>query len=118
MKILKERLEILELKTLINTLKQTDLPVAYGSFGGSDDDTDIPQPPYLVVLEDARSDFIADNVNYSKSHNYHIEFYFDEKNPELEEKVEAVLTNNSIAFSVSEDMWIPEERFFEKIYSL
>lgn len=98
------------LKKLINVLKETKLPVVYGSWKKGQK----PTLPYLVVLEDDRDDFFADSTNFYNRYNYLVELVFENKNPEVEKKVELALS--PFSFNASGDLKIEEEGIYEKIY--
>lgn len=102
------------LKELIKLLQSLNYPVTYGSWIKGQ----VPSLPYLVVLEQARDDMFADEIQYYKKHSYDIELYFNNKNTNLEESIEQLLTDNQIPFSISEDIYIETEYMFEKIYSI
>ena len=46
----------------------------------------------------------------------HIELYTDEKNPEVERQVEAVLDRHGIFYDKTE-VWIETEKLYEVLYS-
>ena len=54
---------------------------------------------------------------YAEFQNLNIELYTDEKNPELEEKVQAVLTRHELFWQKSE-VWIETEKMYEVLYQL
>ena len=100
------------LSDLISNLNQLGLPVTYGSWK----EGQAPDLPYLIVLETSREDLAADDSKYYKVHTYNVEFYFEFKNPDIEDEIEAFFDNHEIPYAISEDTWIESERFFEKIY--
>lgn len=51
-----------------------------------------PDPPFLCFLYSEAAEFGADNIVYHSFSHLDIELYTDLKDPELEQKVEAVLT--------------------------
>ena len=60
--------------------------------------------------------FAADGKVYLKINEVHIELYTDEKNPETEALVEAVLDAHEIFYDKSE-VWIESEKLYEVLYS-
>ena len=60
---------------------------------------------------------LAISVVYAEFQNLNIELYTDEKNPELEEKVQAVLTRHELFWQKSE-VWIETEKMYEVLYQL
>ena len=61
--------------------------------------------------------FAADDVVYVEFSNLSIELYTDEKDPELEDRVEAVLNAHEIFWNKSE-VWIESEKLYEVLYQM
>ena len=61
--------------------------------------------------------FAADNVVYMEFSNLSIELYTDEKDPELEDRVEAVLNAHELFWNKSE-VWIKSEKLYEVLYQM
>ena len=61
--------------------------------------------------------FAADDVVYMEFSNLNIELYTDEKDPELEDRVEAVLNAHEIFWNKSE-VWIESEKLYEVLYQM
>ena len=59
----------------------------------------------------------ADNIVYAAFENLNIEIYTDEKNPELEASVEAVLKEHELFWQKSE-VWIESEKLYEVLYQM
>ena len=55
-------------------------------------------PPFICFYYPERDDMFADNINYVKIERLIIELYTKEKNFELEDAIEAKLTENEIPF--------------------
>ena len=58
-----------------------------------------------------------DNVVYMEFSNLSIELYTDEKDPELEDRVEAVLNDHELFWNKSE-VWIESEKLYEVLYQM
>ena len=76
-----------------------------------------PDPPFLCFLYPEAAEFGADNIVYHSFNHLDIEMYTDLKAPELEQRVEAVLTGYELFFHKSE-VWIEEEKMYEVLYEL
>ena len=83
---------------LLNIMQEIGFPFAYHHFAEGES----PSPPFLVFLTPASSNFAADGKAYFKANEVHIELYTDYKNPEVEEKVEAVLDRHGIFYNKTE----------------
>ena len=66
----------------------TGCPYAYDHFAEGES----PDPPFLCFLYPQAAEFGADNIVYHSFSHLDIEVYTDRKDPELEQKVEAVLS--------------------------
>lgn len=72
---------------IIAMMEEIGLPFAYDHFAEGES----PQPPFICFLHPGSNNFAADGWAYFKVDMVHIELYTDEKNPETESRVEAVL---------------------------
>ena len=61
--------------------------------------------------------FAADDVVYVEFSNLSIELYTDEKDPELEDRVEEVLNAHELFWNKSE-VWIETEKLYEVLYQM
>ena len=91
----------------------TGCPYAYHHFAEGES----PDPPFLCFLYPDEAEFGADNTVYHAFHHLDIEVYTDLKAPELEQKVEAVLSDYELFYHKSE-VWIEEEKMYEVLYEL
>ena len=98
---------------LVSLLEEMGLPFAYDHFAEGES----PDPPFLVYLMPSADNFAADGIAYFKVNNLHLELYTDIKDPELEEKIESVLTKYGFFYSKSE-VWISSEKLYEVLYQL
>ena len=77
---------------VMQMLAETEIPFAYDHFAEGES----PDPPFICFLFPGSENFAADNVVYMEFSNLSIELYTDEKDPELEDRVEAVLNANEL----------------------
>lgn len=97
-----------EVKTLIASV---GVPCAYYQFTA---DT-AQAPPFICFYFDDSNDEPADNVNWAKVRTLIIELYTDEKDFELEESIESVLSANELFFTRSE-VYLGDERMMMVTY--
>lgn len=100
-------------KEVIALVEEMGIPFAYHHFAEGES----PDPPFICFLYPNAVQFPADNIVYHSDKAVDIELYTDEKNPELEETVEAVLTAHEIYFEKSE-VWIDDEKLYEVLFSI
>ncbi len=98
---------------VMGMVAEMGLPYAYHHFAEGES----PEPPFLVFLYPEADNFAADGVVYFKMNRLHIELYTDAKQPELEERIEAVLLRNGIFYGKSET-WIEQEKLYEILYGM
>ena len=98
---------------VMQMLSELDIPFAYDHFaeGESHD------PPFICFLFPGSENFAADDVVYMEFSNLSIELYTDEKDPELEVCVEAVLNSHELFWNKSE-VWIETEKLYEVLYQM
>lgn len=96
---------------LLNIMREIGFPFAYHHFAEGES----PNPPFLLFLTPASSNFAADGKTYFKANEIHIELYADYKNPVLEEQVEAVLDRHGIFYNKTE-AFIESEHLYETLY--
>ncbi|EIK77210.1 hypothetical protein [Gardnerella vaginalis] len=96
---------------LLSIMKEIGFPFAYHHFTEGES----PNPPFLLFLTPASSNFAADGKAYFKVNEVHIELYTDYKNPSVEEKVEAVLDRHGIFYNKTET-FIESEKLYETLY--
>ena len=98
---------------VIQMLAETEIPFAYDHFAEGES----PDPPFICCLFPGSENFAADNVVYMEFSNLSIELYTDEKDPELEDRVEAVLNDHELFWNKSE-VWIESEKLYEVLYRM
>lgn len=96
---------------LLSIMREIGFPFAYHHFAEGES----PNPPFLLFLTPASSNFAADGKTYFKANEVHIELYADYKNPVLEEQVEAVLDRHGIFYNKTE-AFIESEQLYETLY--
>lgn len=85
------------------------IPVAYRFFKTAQN------PPFICYYEDASDNFIADNRIYLKKHTYTVELYTADKDPALEEALEAAFDGY---IWDSFETYIDAEQMYQKTYTL
>ena len=95
---------------VMQMLAETEIPFAYDHFAEGES----PDPPFICFLFPGSENFAADNVVYMEFSNLSIELYTDEKDPELEDRVEAVL--NAYVRSAVPDDGIAEREVYYAEY--
>ena len=98
---------------IVNMIEETGLPSAYDHFA----EGDAPEPPYIVFMLPGRDDFLADNIPYVKVTTLTIELYTEYKDPELENRIEAVLEAHGTIYDKFET-WISSEKLYEVNYEM
>ena len=96
---------------ITNMLKEAGLPLAYDHFAEGES----PEPPFLIFLFPGSDNMFADSGVYFKISQLNMELYTDKKDPELEEKLEDILTAHEIPWEKSE-VWIDSEKMYEVLY--
>ena len=96
---------------LLEILSEMDIPYAYDHFAEGES----PGPPFICYLVPGTDNFGADGKVWLKVIQVHLELYTDIKNPEMEQKVEAVLDEHGI-FSDRTEVWIESEKLYEVLY--
>lgn len=98
---------------IVEMLEEVGLPLAYDHFAEGES----PEPPFICFLFPGSENFSADNVVYAEFQNLNVELYTDEKNPELEERIESVLNRHELFWNKSE-VWIETEKMYEVLYQM
>lgn len=98
---------------VMQMMEEMKIPFAYDHFAEGES----PDPPFICFLFPDSENFAADDVVYMEFSNLNIELYTDEKDPELEDRVEAVLNAHEIFWNKSE-VWIESEKLYEVLYQM
>ena len=100
-------------KEVMQMLSELNIPFAYDHFAEGES----PVPPFICFLFPGSENFSADNIVYAAFETLHLELYTDEKNPELETRVEAVLSKHELFWNKTE-VWIESEKLYEVLYTM
>lgn len=98
---------------VMQMLSETGIPFAYDHFAEGES----PDQPFICFLFPGSENFSADNIVYAEFSNLSIELYTDEKDPELEDRVEEVLNTHELFWNKSE-VWIETEKLYEVLYTM
>ena len=98
---------------VMQMLEELKIPYAYDHFAEGES----PEPPFICFLFPGSENFSADNIVYAEFSNLSIVLYTDEKDPELEDQVEAVLSSHELFWNKSE-VWIESEKLYEVLYQM
>ena len=96
---------------VMTMLTESGLPFAYDHFAEGES----PDPPFLIFIFPGTNNLFADNHLYFKLNQLKLVLYTDKKDPELEEKLEDILTAHEIPWEKSE-VWIESEKMYEVLY--
>ena len=96
---------------IIEILTEFGIPFAYDHFA----EGEAPAPPFVCYLIPSTDNFVADGIVYLDIDVVNIELYTDKRDPELEKKLQGLLTSAGIVYEKNE-IWIPEEKMYEVIY--
>lgn len=91
-------------------LEDTMLPFSYRLFRNKN-----VSPPFLIFYYPDRDDFLADDTVYQKIESLRLELYTDNKDFELENRIEQAMLKRGLIFEKSET-YIDSEQMFEIIY--
>lgn len=100
------------IEELAALIRETGIPFSYDHFAEGES----PEPPFICYLLPGSDNFAADGKVYFKINEVRIEVYTDQKDPEVETRMEAVLDSHEIFYNKSE-VWIPGEKLYEVLYS-
>lgn len=98
-------------KEIKKMLEKAGLPLAYHHFAEGES----PDPPFLIFLFPESGNFYADNKVYQKVDYLDVELYTDRKDPDLEDRIEAILDEHDLPWEKSET-WIESEKMYEVLY--
>ena len=98
-------------KEIYKVLTETGLPVTYDHWN----EKDVPPLPYLVYRYPAVDPIPADDGSWVAVAELDIELYTDNKSPETEQTVEAVLQDYGFICNKTEQ-YIRSEKLYEILY--
>ncbi len=99
-------------EAVISMLDECGLPSSYDHFAEGES----PDPPFLIFLYPRSNNFSADGSVYKKINELHIELYTEKKDPEIEDRIEAVLNGHGFYYDKTE-AWIESEKMYEILYT-
>lgn len=94
-------------------VEEMGIPYAYHHFVEGES----PDPPFVVFYYPGDDSFAADGKVYFKASQLHVEIYTDEKDPGVEQNVEAVLDAHGLFYRKTE-VWIGEEKLYDVLYRM
>nr|DAP85310.1 MAG TPA: tail completion protein [Caudoviricetes sp.] len=95
-------------------LEQVNLPVTYRAFKTGN----APDLPYLVYYESSPAINTADNTVNHQIKSVTVELAFENKDEDLEERLEELWTTHELFFDVQEETFIKTERLYVKSYTV
>lgn len=100
-------------KEVAAMVAEIGVPYAYYQFPeGTEQET-----PFICFFYSYNNDVKADNSNYQKIEHLIIELYTDNKDFDLERRVESVLESHDMVWSREEE-WIGSERMLEVVFEM
>lgn len=99
------------LENVVKALKETELPVTYRFFP----ENEAPSLPYICYLTQGSNNFPADGQVYYSVKRIQIELYTKHKQPDIEGKVETVL---SPYYWEKTEEYIDSEQCYQILYEL
>ena len=103
-----------EYEKIYNLLKQLNIPVAYDHF----DSNKAINPPLIVYREQSIDTFKSDNKSYFRDYDFEIELVTIKKEPNLQKRIENLLTDNNIPYDVSNEIWDEDEKIYHIFYEI
>lgn len=100
-------------KEVFDIIKQAEVPVAYYQFS----EATAKDPPFICYYYPQNNDFGADNTNYVRIDQLVVELYTDNKDFNLEEKLEGILKENEMYFDKTE-VYIDDEKMYMVTYTM
>ena len=70
-----------------------------------------------MYIGDGQDTFDADNTHYFRKNRYQVEYYFTQKNEEIEAVIEEALLDEGFLYEKSEDVYIEDENVFVIYYN-
>ena len=94
-------------------LEKLEIPIQYRAFASGH----APELPYILFYEDDSDNIFADNSNWFDVLNVSCELYADEKDIELETKIQKLFYDNEIEYN-STETFIDSENMYLKAYDV
>lgn len=99
------------MEDVLQMVKEVDIPAAYHHF----EEGESPEPPFLVYLYPESNNFSADGIVYQKINRLDIELYTNKKDPVIEAKVEAMLSEHGFFYEKTES-YLESEKMYEVLF--
>lgn len=97
---------------IFEILQGIGLPCAYSHFRNKQ------TLPYLVYTGDGQDTMAADNTWYYRKNTYQIEYYFKEKDEEVEAAIEDTLLDSGYQYEKSDDVYINDQDCYVIYYNI
>ncbi len=94
-------------------LEQMNVPFRYFLF----EEKEAVEPPFLVWYLPESNNFFADGIVYEKIARLNLELYTDQKDFEVEERLESLLETEDMAWNKTE-AFLDEEQLYEVLYEM
>lgn len=95
-------------------LDEVGVPYRFHHFSTKDS----VDPPFIVWNTPETNNFFADGIVYEKVRHLDIELYTDEKDWNLEEKLESILTSHEIGWEQTTSTYLTSEAMWESLYEM
>lgn len=105
----------MEPSNLYKLLLSLDLPVAYHHFI-EDKNNQLPSPPFIIYEVEKPNVFYADDNNFFIEDNFIIHLITENKNLELESKLETLFFSHNIPFEKEKGDYIESEKIYQIDY--
>lgn len=105
---------MLEHKQIFNLLETLNIPVAYDHF----DNNKTIQPPFIAYRETSPDLFNADDIVYFRPYTFEIELVTSKKDVALEKRIEGLLTQNNIPYTIDNEVWDEDEKIYHNFYNI
>ena len=104
----------MKLSEFADILEKSTLPVTYRAYK----EGDAPDMPYLIYYESSPAINAADNTVNHQIKSVTVELAFEQKDEDLEERLEELWTTHELFFDVQEETFIETERLYVKSYTV
>ena len=94
-------------------LEKLEIPIQYRAFASGQ----APELPYIIFYENDSDNIFADNSNWFDVLNVVCELYADEKDIELETKIQKLFYDTEIQYN-STETYIDSENMYLKAYDV
>ena len=94
-------------------LERMNIPFRYFLF----EEKEAVEPPFLVWYLPESNNFFADGIVYEKIARLNLELYTDQKDFEVEERLESLLETEDMAWNKTE-AFLDEEQLYEVLYEM